>query len=67
MEFLQLLIDNGDSIMASIGAILSAIVALLTIVQKFMPDKIENSTLAKIEKITSMFSLGTKKADVKKK
>lgn len=67
MEILQLLIDNGDNILASIGALLSAIVGILTIVQKFMPDVIESKTLARIEAITSRFSLGTKKAEVKNK
>lgn len=67
MEFLQLLIDNGDNIIASIGALLSAFVGILTLVQRFMPDVIESNTLAKIEAFTSKFSLGTKKAEVKKK
>jgi hypothetical protein len=67
MEILQLLIENGDSIMASIGAILTAIVWLLTVIQKFMPDKIENKWLVMLEAITSKFSLGTKKSTVVKK
>ena len=67
MEFLQLLIDNGDSIMASIGALLSAIVMILTVVQQFLPDEISNKTLATLEAITSKFSLGTKKSKVVKK
>lgn len=67
MEYLNLLIENGDNILAAIGALLSALVGILTIVQKFMPDIIENKTLATIEAITSRFSLGTKKSTVIKK
>lgn len=67
MEYFDLLIQNGDSILAAIGALLSAIVGILTVVQKFMPDKISNKTLAKIEAITSRFSLGTKKSEIVKK
>lgn len=67
MEYLQLLTDNIDNILAAFGALFTAIVSILTIVQKFMPDVITNEKLAKIESITSKLSLGTKKAEVKKK
>ena len=67
METLQLMIDNGDSILASIGALFAAITAILTIVQKFMPDKISNKALIALEAVSSRLSLGTKKAEIIKK
>lgn len=67
MEYLQLLIDNGDNILASIGALFAAITGILTIVQKFMPDKISNKALIALEAVSSRFSLGTKKAEIIKK
>ena len=67
MDTLQLLIENADNILAAIGALFTAIVGILTIVQKFMPDVITSEKLAKIEAITSKFSLGTKKSTIKTK
>ena len=66
MDFLNLIIENGDSIVAAIGASISAIIGILTLVNRLMPEVITNKTLAKIEFVTSKLSLGTKKAEIKK-
>jgi len=64
LEIIKLIIANGDSIVFAIGTLLSAIVGVLTLINQIMPSVITNSKLAKIEAITSRFSIGSKKAEI---
>ena len=59
-SILNLVIANGETIIL-------VIVGVCTLINQFMPKVISNEKLAKIEAITSKFSVGSKKAEIRKK
>jgi hypothetical protein len=64
MEYINLIIENWDTILIYVNAIFGGIVGLMTIVNKFAPGTVSDSVMGKLVAATDKFSVGTKRTQV---
>lgn len=74
MEFLNLVIENWDSISGSISGVIAALIGIMgavvsamTVINRILPGVVSDSMVGKAAAFTDKLSIGTKQTKVIKK